>query len=517
MSIENLNEDLNAVAQTDDPALTALVLSLLESDLNVIQKLDDEPNDVGGLTAAELKAKFDEAGNVIKKYINETLIPSVSDTVAEAEVRAAAEAERVAGEKTRVSNESTRVSREKERRSGETTRLSGEQARVAAENARVSAEQDRKSAESARAAAETAREDKETGYVAQAKYWAEQAKEVAAGDFAPSTHAAQHGKNGSDPVTPAAIGAVPTGRKVNGKDLSADITLGVADISGAVPDTRKVNGKALSADLSLTAADVGALAESVPVCADCDAEIKAGGTKTTLKRQTADTLNSPYKAGLTSYSQGLILTYAFSSAHGIQYAFPGGSIFMRSYSSSAVGEWKKAATTDKALLADGSNPGTGMLNFKKVENGYGVVQKNHTTKADQGLQLIDYDGSGSRLGLSVSAKDQKAYVVTGSTQREVLHIGNRDLVVPVYTAAVTTAWTASGSWFYQDITEGVAGILGTDNPIVSVQTGSDNGANVNYQRAFANVFRVETANNSIRLWAAARPACAFQIRIQVVK
>lgn len=49
----------------------------LEDDLNIIQKLDDEPNDVGGLTSAQLKAKFDEAGLVIQKYINESLIPDL--------------------------------------------------------------------------------------------------------------------------------------------------------------------------------------------------------------------------------------------------------------------------------------------------------------------------------------------------------------------------------------------------------------------------------------------------------
>lgn len=46
-------------------------------DLDVISKLDTEPNDVGGLSAEELKAKFDEAGNAIKTYINETLLPAM--------------------------------------------------------------------------------------------------------------------------------------------------------------------------------------------------------------------------------------------------------------------------------------------------------------------------------------------------------------------------------------------------------------------------------------------------------
>lgn len=44
----------------------------LEKDMNIISALDDEPNDVGGLTATELKAKFDEGGNAIKDYLNNT-------------------------------------------------------------------------------------------------------------------------------------------------------------------------------------------------------------------------------------------------------------------------------------------------------------------------------------------------------------------------------------------------------------------------------------------------------------
>ncbi len=43
-------------------------------------------------------------------------------------------------------------------------------------------------------------------------------------------------------IGPADIGAVPTGRKVNNKPLTADITLGVGDISGAVPNTRTIAG-----------------------------------------------------------------------------------------------------------------------------------------------------------------------------------------------------------------------------------------------------------------------------------
>ena len=53
----------------------------LTKDLDIISALENEPNDEGGLSATELKAKFDEGGNTIKTYINGTLIPDVSDTI----------------------------------------------------------------------------------------------------------------------------------------------------------------------------------------------------------------------------------------------------------------------------------------------------------------------------------------------------------------------------------------------------------------------------------------------------
>ena len=49
----------------------------LDTDLSIIQKLDDYPNDVGGLSAAQLKAKFDEGGLVLQVYINTVLIPAL--------------------------------------------------------------------------------------------------------------------------------------------------------------------------------------------------------------------------------------------------------------------------------------------------------------------------------------------------------------------------------------------------------------------------------------------------------
>ena len=56
-----------------------MALTKLAADMAIIQKLEDEPNDTGGLSAAELKAKFDEGGEAVKEWINETLIPELEE------------------------------------------------------------------------------------------------------------------------------------------------------------------------------------------------------------------------------------------------------------------------------------------------------------------------------------------------------------------------------------------------------------------------------------------------------
>lgn len=161
---EQLSADLNILQNAP------IELELLDGDLNIIQKLDDEPNDVGGLTSDQLKAKFDEAGNTIKEYINETLIPAVLASDATEAERTAAEQTRQSNEETRKSNEAARVTAETARaeaealrKSNETTRGTNEETRKSNEAARVTAEGNRATAEGTRTNAETARVQNETG------------------------------------------------------------------------------------------------------------------------------------------------------------------------------------------------------------------------------------------------------------------------------------------------------------------------------------------------------------------
>ena len=156
-----------------------MAIEKFNKNMAIIAALDDEPNDVGGMTSAELKNKFDEGGKALQTYMNETLIPAVLAEDATEESRKQAEAARVAAEQGRVTAEQGRVRAEEARAASETartgaestrqsqeaTRQTAEAERNSAETARAQSEQSRSTAETARANAETARSEAETSRV----------------------------------------------------------------------------------------------------------------------------------------------------------------------------------------------------------------------------------------------------------------------------------------------------------------------------------------------------------------
>ena len=210
---KRLTADLNVVANSN------LEIQMLDGDLNIIQKLDDEPNDVGGLTSAELKAKFDEGGNIIKKYINETLIPAVLTDDATEESRKQAEAARVAAEQGRVTAEEGRAS-------AESGRVSAEQARAEAEDSRVSAE-------TAREAAEAARADETAGIVARATAQAN----AAAGSASQAAGSEQSAKDAANTATGAASSASQSAAAASGSASQASAAAAAAAGSAAGAET----------------------------------------------------------------------------------------------------------------------------------------------------------------------------------------------------------------------------------------------------------------------------------------
>lgn len=58
-----------------------MALTKFLENVNNIQALSDKPNEIDGLTSAELKARFDKAGADIKEYVNTTLTEELDDVI----------------------------------------------------------------------------------------------------------------------------------------------------------------------------------------------------------------------------------------------------------------------------------------------------------------------------------------------------------------------------------------------------------------------------------------------------
>jgi hypothetical protein len=61
----------------------------LEESLDIIQSITGSADNNYGLTEKEMRAKFDEAANIIKTYINNTLIPALEASGVEKTVQSA--------------------------------------------------------------------------------------------------------------------------------------------------------------------------------------------------------------------------------------------------------------------------------------------------------------------------------------------------------------------------------------------------------------------------------------------
>ena len=205
--------------------VSAVTIPVFDEDMDIIQKLDDEPNDVGGLTANQLKAEFDAAGKRTQDYINNELIPVLISGALTEEARANAEAERVVNEQERVSNEEARVAKE-------TSRTTAEANRVLAENERVAAEQNRVIAEIARASAEQARVDSTNGIVAQATAQANAAKTSADNAKASETAVANNAsaaRNSADAAATSASAAASSSSSASSSASAAKAAQAAAE------------------------------------------------------------------------------------------------------------------------------------------------------------------------------------------------------------------------------------------------------------------------------------------------
>lgn len=60
-----------------------MAISLLTEDLKILSKLGDKPNVTNGLSADQMKGKFDEAAGIIKEYLNGVVVPAVNTLMEE--------------------------------------------------------------------------------------------------------------------------------------------------------------------------------------------------------------------------------------------------------------------------------------------------------------------------------------------------------------------------------------------------------------------------------------------------
>lgn len=134
------------------------------------------------------------------------------ERIAAEELRTSQENARDAAEDARIAAELTRNSQEAARESAEDYRESAEAARQAAEQNRASAESDRISSEQTRETQESARQSNTASAVQNANAAADRAnsaakscEDIAGGNY--PSHASTHASGGSDPITPASIGA----------------------------------------------------------------------------------------------------------------------------------------------------------------------------------------------------------------------------------------------------------------------------------------------------------------------
>ena len=95
-------------------------------------------------------------------------------------------------------------------------------------------------------------------------------------------------------------------------------------------------------------------------------------------------------------------------------------------------------------------------------------------------------------------------------------LANTKATTTLYTASITTTWTGSAAPYTQTIT--VSGMLATDTPIVDVDLSGVTYANKDAViEAYAKVYRITTAADSITVYADEKTTTAITIQLKVVR
>lgn len=139
-------------------------------------------------------------------------------------------------------------------------------------------------------------------------------------------------------------------------------------------------------------------------------------------------------------------------------------------------------------------------------------QSEQINAAQSGVNVINaaFDGLATSAALSAHTGDTTVHLT--ATERTVWN-GKANTVT--MTCTVPVAWTASGDFFYQNVS--VPGILASDNPVTDILTGTDNAANKLYAEAWGKVLRATTYDGGVQIWCTEAPTVGFNVQFKVVR
>lgn len=139
-------------------------------------------------------------------------------------------------------------------------------------------------------------------------------------------------------------------------------------------------------------------------------------------------------------------------------------------------------------------------------------QSEQINAAQSGVNAINaaFDGLATSAALSAHAGNTTAHLT--AAERTAWN-GKANTVT--LTCTVPVAWTASGDFFYQNVS--VPGMLASDNPTPGILFGGDNAANKLYDEAFGKVLHITTYDNLIQVWCTEAPTVALPLQFKVVR
>ncbi|WP_397357050.1 carbohydrate-binding protein, partial [Oscillibacter sp.] len=138
----------------------------------------------------------------------------------------------------------------------------------------------------------------------------------------------------------------------------------------------------------------------------------------------------------------------------------------------------------------------------------GKAAVNHTHTAVQ----VGADPSGSAAAVQANLAAHAGNTTAHLTAAERAAWNGKANTVTL-TATVPVAWTASGNFFYQNVS--VPGVLATDNPIADILMGGDPEANKLYAEAWGKVLQAITYDGGVQIWCTEAPTVAFPVQFKV--